>query len=277
MTTSVNNHFKLFFGHCIFNHIFRVSPHKWPSVHFQTLFILHSFEYKYESSPCDFLPQRDSFLRMKTLLVSEIFSSIQGESHHAGYPCTFIRLAGCNLDCVYCDTGYARSGGEPMSIQDIVGRVVVEGMPVVELTGGEPLSQTGALELLKALVETGKRVLLETNGSLPVEGVPAKVTVVMDIKTPASGMAGFNRWENIAALKPEDEIKVVICGREDYEWAVSSLGNRNVFGRLRVSLSPAAGLVEPSDLAAWMMGDRLDARFQLQLHRILWPNLDRGV
>lgn len=214
---------------------------------------------------------------MKTLMVAEIFSSIQGESHHAGYPCTFVRLAGCNLSCRYCDTVYARTGGAPMSVGEILEKVRAEGMPVVEVTGGEPLHQDGAASLLAALCETGKRVLLETNGSLPIEGLHPGVTVIMDVKTPDSGESHANRWENLASLKPLDEIKAVICSRGDYEWVVANLTARGVFGRVRVSFSPAAGLAAPTDLAAWMLADRLDARFQLQLHRILWPDSDRGV
>lgn len=164
-----------------------------------------------------------------------------------------------------------------MTVGEIVERVNAEGMPVVEVTGGEPLNQPETVDLLAALCDTGRRVLLETNGSLPVESVPAGVTIVMDVKTPGSGESKANRWENVGALKPGDEIKVVVCSREDYEWAVASLNARGVFGRIRVSLSPAAGLVAPTDLASWMVEDRLDARFQLQLHRILWPDADRGV
>lgn len=214
---------------------------------------------------------------MKILMVSEIFSSIQGESHFAGYPCAFVRLVGCNLACSYCDTEYAKTGGESMTVEAIVERVAALGMPVVEVTGGEPLYQSGATELLAALLNLGGRVLLETNGSLPLDRVPEGVSIVMDLKSPSSGMAEANLWENLKRLGPGDEIKVVLCSRADYEWAVSELRSRNVFGNLRVSLSPAAGQLPPEDLAAWMVADRLDARFQLQLHRIIWPRIDRGV
>lgn len=214
---------------------------------------------------------------MPELLVSEIFSSIQGESHWAGYPCTFVRLAGCNLDCAYCDTRYAREGGSPMDLAAISQAVAREGQGTVEVTGGEPLHQTGTPDLLRTLVATGKRVLLETNGSLPLDSVPPEVVVVMDLKAPGSGMAATNRWENLVSLKPTDEVKVVCRDRADYVWAREALRERRLLGRVRVSLSPVWGEILPTDLARWMLQDRLDARLQLQLHRILWPAVERGV
>jgi 7-carboxy-7-deazaguanine synthase len=215
---------------------------------------------------------------MSLLRISEIFTSIQGESHWAGYPCTFVRLAGCNLDCSYCDTRYARrEEGEPCSVERIVERVCSENAPLVEVTGGEPLCQARTPALLQALLDTGRRVLLETNGSLPLDDVPSGVHVVMDIKTPSSGMNDFNLWPNIDLLKPSDEVKLVVSGRDDYEWALRELRSREAFSRVRVSFSPVWGSVEPAALAGWILEDRLDARFQLQLHKILWPGTDRGV
>lgn len=164
-----------------------------------------------------------------------------------------------------------------MSVEKIVERVRAEGLPLAEVTGGEPLAQEGTVELLHAMLASGLRVLLETNGSLALDSVPEGVSIVMDIKTPGSGMDGAMRWENIERLGPNDEIKVVVCGRGDYDWATAEFKKRGIFGRIRVSFSPCAGLVEPAALAAWMMEDKLDARFQLQLHRIIWPNVDRGV
>ncbi|MDW7709992.1 MAG: radical SAM protein [Deferrisomatales bacterium] len=214
---------------------------------------------------------------MTRLRVSEIFSSIQGESHWAGYPCTFVRLAGCNLDCSYCDTRYAREGGDLRGIPEILEAVGRDGLGTVEVTGGEPLHQEGTPELLRSLAATGRRVLLETNGSLPLDGVAPGVHVVMDLKSPGSGMAGFNRWENLAGLRATDEVKVVCRDRTDYEWARETLRHRGLVGRVRASISPVWGELDPAELAAWMLRDRLDVRLQVQLHRVLWPTADRGV
>jgi 7-carboxy-7-deazaguanine synthase len=209
--------------------------------------------------------------------VSEIFSSIQGESHWAGYPCTFVRLTGCNLDCRYCDTRYARSGGEVQSVGAVLAAVDRLALATVEVTGGEPLCQEDTPALLRGLVASGRRVLLETNGSLPLDLVPPEVIVVMDIKTPGSGMAAHNRWQNLEVLKPADEVKLVCRDRTDYEWARDKVRERGLLGRVRVSLSPVSGELASADLARWMLTDRLDARLQVQLHRVIWPGVDRGV
>ena len=214
---------------------------------------------------------------MAEVTVVEIFSSIQGESHWAGYPCTFVRLAGCNLECAYCDTRYARQGGSALSVEDAVRAVAEKGLATVEVTGGEPLHQPGCGELLQGLAATGRRVLLETNGSLPLDPVPPPVIVIMDLKAPGSGMAAFNRWENLSQLRPSDEVKIVCRDREDYVWARETLRGRGILGRVRVSLSPVWGELAPAELAQWLVEDRLDVRLQLQLHRILWPDSDRGV
>ncbi len=214
---------------------------------------------------------------MDTLQLSEVFSSIQGESHWAGYPCTFVRLAGCNLDCAYCDTRYARSGGELTRLSDVLAAVDREGQATVEVTGGEPLAQPGTPTLLQALADRGYRVLLETNGSLPLDAVPGAVGIVMDLKAPGSGMAGHNRWENLDRLGAGDEVKVVCRDRTDYRWARDAVRERGLLGRVRVSLSPVAGELDPADLARWLLEDRLDVRLQIQLHRVLWPGRHRGV
>ncbi len=214
---------------------------------------------------------------MVTLQVSEIFSSIQGESHWAGYPCTFVRLAGCNLDCAYCDTRYAREGGAPVALDEVLRAVAREGLGTVEVTGGEPLVQPGTPALLEALVEEGRRVLLETNGSLPLDPVPPGVHVIMDLKAPGSGMADRNRWENLSALRPTDEVKIVCRDRADYEWSVGVIRAHGLVGRVKVNLSPVWGRLDPALLARWILDDRLDVRLQVQLHRVLWPDRDRGV
>ena len=214
---------------------------------------------------------------MVTLQVSEIFSSIQGESHWAGYPCTFVRLAGCNLDCAYCDTRYAREGGAPVALDEVLRAVAREGLGTVEVTGGEPLVQPGTPALLEALVEESRRVLLETNGSLPLDPVPPGVHVIMDLKAPGSGMADRNRWENLSALRPTDEVKIVCRDRADYEWSVGVIRAHGLVGRVKVNLSPVWGRLDPALLARWILDDRLDVRLQVQLHRVLWPDRDRGV
>ena len=214
---------------------------------------------------------------MAEVTVVEIFSSIQGESHWAGYPCTFVRLAGCNLDCTYCDSRYAREGGRVLSVADAAQAVAEQGLATVEVTGGEPLQQPGCGELLQALAGTGRRVLLETNGSLPLDSVPPEVVIIMDLKAPGSGMAAFNLWGNLTRLRSSDEVKIVCRDREDYVWARETLRARGILGRVRVSVSPVWGELAPADLARWLLEDRLDVRLQLQLHRILWPDTDRGV
>lgn len=214
---------------------------------------------------------------MGLLHVCEIFSSIQGESHWAGYPCTFVRLAGCNLDCTYCDTRYARWGGTEMTPAEVVAAVDRDSLAMVEVTGGEPLHQPGAVELLKALARPDRRVLLETNGSLPLEPVPAEVCTIMDLKAPGSGMASRNRWENLALLKPGDEVKVVCRDRADYLWARDVVLRNRLLGRVRVSFSPVWSELDPAQFASWLLEDRLDVRLQVQLHRVIWPGADSGV
>jgi len=216
---------------------------------------------------------------MSDLHVSEIFDSIQGESHWAGYPCTFLRLSGCNLDCAWCDTGFARDSvaGTAWSVPELVREVASRGQPLVEVTGGEPLLQVETPALLSALLSLGRRVLLETNGSLPLNAVPPGVHIVMDLKAPGSGMAEFNRWANLGRLRAGDEVKIVLRNRADWEWARDVIGEYQLLRRTRVSLSPVQGELAPRDLAAWLLEERLDARLQLQLHKVLWPERDRGV
>ena len=216
---------------------------------------------------------------MATLRLSEIFDSIQGESHWAGYPCTFLRLSGCNLDCVWCDTRFAREpgAGEQWEVEALSAEARNRGLPTVEVTGGEPLLQPATPALLAALLAGGQRVLLETNGSLSLDAVPGGVRVILDLKPPGSGMAAHNRWANLGRLRPGDEVKIVCRDRADYEWARAVIGEYHLLRRTRVSLSAVAGELQPQQLAAWLLEDRLDVRLQLQLHKVLWPERDRGV
>jgi 7-carboxy-7-deazaguanine synthase len=216
---------------------------------------------------------------MDHLRVSEIFDSIQGESHWAGYPCTFLRLTGCNLDCAWCDTRFARDpdAGETWEVGALATEARSRGLPTVEVTGGEPLLQPATPALLAALLAGGQRVLLETNGSLPLDAVPSGVHIVMDLKPPGSGMAEHNCWSSLGRLRPGDEIKIVCRDRADYQWARGVICEYHLLRRTRVSLSAVTGELEPRDLAAWLLEDRLDVRLQLQLHKVLWPERERGV
>jgi 7-carboxy-7-deazaguanine synthase len=204
------------------------------------------------------------------LAVSEIYRTIQGESTFAGLPCTIVRLAGCNLHCRYCDTPYARSGGTEMSVEDILKKVGELDASLVEVTGGEPLLQEDACALLAGLLATGARVLLETNGSLPLDPVPDGVVRILDIKCPGSGEADGNRWENLDLLTGGDQVKFVLCDRADYDWAKGIISEHRL-DRFEILLSPACDALEPHLLAEWILEDGLKARLNLQIHRVVWP------
>ncbi len=210
------------------------------------------------------------------LEISEIFHSIQGESTRAGRPCVFVRLAGCNLDCSYCDTAYARERGEPSTREAVVARVEAYRCRLVEITGGEPLLQEETPALVSSLLDRELEVLIETNGSLDISVLDPRAVRIMDLKCPSSGESGKTRWENLAQLTPRDEVKFVIAGREDYLWAKGVVQEKLPSGPA-VLFSPAAGLLAPSRLAAWILGDGLGVRVQLQLQKIIWPGQDRGV
>lgn len=211
------------------------------------------------------------------LRVNEIFHSIQGESTHAGRPCVFVRLTYCDLRCSYCDTEYAFFEGSERSLDDIVAEVGGHGCRLVEVTGGEPLIQRETIALLERLLAAGHEVLLETSGAWPVEDVPEGVRVIMDLKTPGSGMVGRNRWENLRHLDAADEIKFVICDRADYEWARGVVGEHGLADRHAVLFSPEWGGLDPAALAGWILADRLAVRLQLQLHKHIWSPTARGV
>ena len=223
-----------------------------------------------------------------TLLVSEIFLSIQGESTRAGLPCTFVRLAGCNLRCAWCDTAYAQNaaGGREMSIDDVLVRVAELACKRVEVTGGEPLTQAGCTELLRRLCDGGYETLLETNGSLsilrpspsPYPPIDPRVIRIVDFKCPSSGHENDNLWSNVEHLTGRDEVKFVIAGRGDYEFARQVVTGRRLADRCAAAIfSPAAASLAPAELARWILDDGLDVRLGLQLHRIIWPDKDRGV
>jgi 7-carboxy-7-deazaguanine synthase len=208
--------------------------------------------------------------------VTEIFHSIQGESTHAGRPCVFVRLTGCNLRCRWCDSAYTFTGGEKMTVEDVVGKVMAYGCNLVEVTGGEPLAQAEAFELIDRLCDHGLEVLVETSGSIDVSPTDPRAKLILDVKCPGSGEAGSNRWANLELLRPHDEIKFVIADRADYEWAREVIRSRSL-DRWPVLLSPVWGEMDPRSLAEWMLADRVPARFQTQLHKHLWGADARGV
>lgn len=205
------------------------------------------------------------------LRVSEIFHSLQGESTRVGLPTVFVRLTGCPLRCAWCDTAYAFTGGETMTLAEIMARVAAFGCPTVCVTGGEPLAQKPCLKLLAALCDAGYSVSLETSGALDIGGVDGRVARIVDIKAPDSGEAAKNRWENLdLLLKSRDELKLVLASKADYEWAKQVLRERRLDERCAVLFSPVQGQLDPTQLAEWILRDRLPVRFQLQLHKLLW-------
>ncbi len=217
------------------------------------------------------------------LRVTEIFHSIQGESTWSGLPCTFIRLTGCPLRCVWCDTEYAFHGGERMTLDAILAHVDAIGTRLVEITGGEPLAHRNAFVLAERLLDRGCTVLIETSGAVDVAPLDARAHKIMDLKCPGSGEAAKNLWSNLAHLTSRDEIKFVIADRADYEWAVAAilehkLGERVRAGELRaILMSPVWDGAELRDLAEWVLEDRLPVRLQIQLHKVIWGANMPGV
>jgi len=206
------------------------------------------------------------------LRISEIFFSLQGETRRIGLPTVFVRLTGCPLRCGYCDTVYAFTGGQNKSLAEILEQVAQYAPRYVTVTGGEPLAQKNCLPLLTALCDAGYDVSLETSGALDIGGVDARVMRVVDIKTPASGEAARNRWENLPLLTQHDEIKFVLCDEPDYRWAKEILKERRLAESCEVTFSPAQGTLAATQLADWILRDHLPVRFQVQLHKILWNN-----
>jgi 7-carboxy-7-deazaguanine synthase len=206
--------------------------------------------------------------------VTEIFHSIQGESSHAGRPCVFVRLTGCNLRCRWCDSEYTFTGGEKISIDDVMARVRSYGCPLVEITGGEPLAQSEAFELIERLADEGFEVLIETSGSIDITPVDRRAKIILDVKCPGSGEAAKNRWENLDHLRPHDEVKFVIADRADYDFAKRIVDERTL---QNVLFSPVWGELDMKTLAEWMLADRVTARLQTQLHKHIWGAEARGV
>jgi len=206
------------------------------------------------------------------LRISEIFLSLQGEARDAGWPSVFVRLTGCPLRCQYCDTAYAFHGGQWWEMDAILAEVARFGVRHVCVTGGEPLAQKRCLTLLQRLCDAGYVVSLETSGALNVAAVDARVSRIVDVKTPDSGEVARNRWQNLAHLTAHDQIKFVICSRADYEWARALLAERALDAVCEVLFSPSQGQITPTELADWMVADRLPVKFQLQLHKLLWDD-----
>lgn len=206
-----------------------------------------------------------------TLRITEIFRSIQGESGTVGLPTVFVRLTGCPLRCQYCDTAYAFSGGEVCSLDDILARVASYSPRYVCVTGGEPLAQPNCLPLLQSLCDAGYQVSLETSGALDIAEVDPRVVRVVDLKTPGSAEVGRNLYGNMALLTARDQVKFVLCSREDYEWARFKLDEYTLAGRVgEILFSPSHGELSPRELAEWIVADNLPVRFQMQLHKYLW-------
>jgi 7-carboxy-7-deazaguanine synthase len=204
------------------------------------------------------------------LKITEIFHSLQGEALQAGLPTVFVRLTGCPLRCAYCDSEYAFYGGQWLHIDDVLAEVRRYDTPYVCVTGGEPLAQKRCADLLRRLCDEGFEVSLETSGAVDIAAADPRVSRVMDLKTPGSGEAAKNLWSNLDELTPHDQLKFVVCSRADYEWARAQLRERGLDTLCAVLFSPAWGLVEPRELAEWILEDRLPVRLQLQLHKLLW-------
>jgi 7-carboxy-7-deazaguanine synthase len=207
----------------------------------------------------------------------EIYTSIQGETHYAGLPCTLVRFAACDLRCTYCDTEYAFTGGQEVSVDAIVADVEARGVPLVLLTGGEPLLQRELPALCTALLERKFEVMIETGGHRDTSALPAGVVVILDVKTPGSGESDKMCWQNLERLGARDAVKLVVTSEDDYRWARELIREKRLDARCHVLVSPAFGQVVPKDLVAWMLRDKLPARLNLQIHKYVWPPDERGV
>jgi 7-carboxy-7-deazaguanine synthase len=215
----------------------------------------------------------ETALKSERLRINEIFHSLQGEADAVGYPTVFVRLTGCPLRCQYCDTEYAFHSGDWLTLDAIVDKVQSFGARHVCVTGGEPLAQPNCLTLLQRLCDQGFQVSLETSGALDIAGVDPRVSRVVDVKTPGSRESARNRIENFESLTPNDQLKFVICSRDDYDWSKEFLREHGLSQRCRILFSPSYNEVSPATLADWILADRLPVRFQLQLHKILWGDV----
>lgn len=215
--------------------------------------------------------------RPRMLTVNEIFFSIQGEGTRAGRPCVFVRLTGCPLRCVYCDTAYAFHEGSKRSENDVLAEIEAFPSRLVELTGGEPLSQPEAFPFVARLLDAGWEVLIETSGHVLLDGLDPRAVAIVDVKTPGSGESHRMEWRNLELLKPTDELKFVIAQRADYEWSRDLVREKRLAERCPVLFSPVHGVLDPGLLARWVLDDGLPVRVQLQLHKLLWPGVERGV
>ena len=212
-----------------------------------------------------------------SLVIHEIYRSLQGESVYAGLPCVFVRLTACHLRCGYCDTPHAFQWGETLLMDEVLARALALGDRLVEVTGGEPLLQPEALPLMTRLADAGRTVLLETSGAIDVAPVDPRVHIILDVKTPGSGESAANLDVNLVRLKPTDEVKYVICDRADFDWSIAHALRHRLTDRVALLISPAHGMVDPADLAAWTLESRLPLRLQLPLHKRLWGPDARGV
>ena len=212
-----------------------------------------------------------------SLKVNEIYFSIQGESSYAGFPCVFVRLTGCNLRCVWCDTEYAFYEGEWKSLDQIVAEAAQFGCKLVELTGGEPLLQKESFALVDKLIDAGFKVLVETSGSISLKMLNPEAIKIMDVKCPGSKMTKKNRWENIDYLTPKDEVKFVLADRADYDWAVDVMRKYKLDRKATVLFSTVFGALEPVRVVEWILQDKLPVRFQLQMHKFIWHPETKGV
>lgn len=209
--------------------------------------------------------------------VCEIFTSIQGESSYAGLLCTFIRMAGCNLRCSYCDSTYAYDAGMELSENEIINEITLIGANFVAITGGEPLLQEGTFHLIERLLGEGHKVLIETNGTLSIKDIDPRAIIVLDVKTPGSGMSEDIDVSNFDYIKPTDEIKFVITDKADYEWSKDKINRYKLKSRCQILFSPAFGKLDPESLVKWMLEDRLDVRLNLQMHKYIYGGERRGV